>query len=219
MRSSSQPKRYDRAYFDRWYRDPRRRIEAPGELARRVTAVAALAELRLGRPLRSVLDVGCGEGRWRAPLIRLRPRLHYLGLDGSADAVARFGARRGLHRVAFAELPDYALPRGARGPFDLVVCSDVLHYLDDAEIHVGLPALARWTGGVAHLALLTAEDEVEGDLDGFHRRPAAWYRELFARLGLVGCGLQCYLPAARAVELPALERGPGGPGGQPLPLC
>ena len=211
MTSGSDAKRYDRAYFDRWYRDPRHRIESARELARRVTAVTALAELRLGRPLRSVLDVGCGEGRWRAPLLRLRPRLRYLGLDSSTDAVARFGARRNLRLAAFADLPDLELPAGERGPFDLVVCSDVLHYLTEAEIHAGLPALARWTGGVAHLTALTAEDEVEGDLRGFRRRSAAWYRERFARLGLVPCGLQCYLPAVRADELAALERSADGP--------
>lgn len=211
MTSGSDAKRYDRAYFDRWYRDPRHRIESARELARRVTAVVALAELRLGRPLRSVLDVGCGEGRWRAPLLRLRPRLRYLGLDSSTDAVARFGARRNLRLASFADLPDLELPAGERGPFDLVVCSDVLHYLAEAEIHAGLPALARWTGGVAHLAALTAEDEVEGDLHGFQRRPAAWYRERFARLGLVACGLQCYLPAGQAEQLAALERSADGP--------
>ncbi|QQR76212.1 MAG: class I SAM-dependent methyltransferase [Holophagales bacterium] len=201
-------KRYDRAYFDRWYRDPRRRIETPGELARRVAAVVALAEYVLERPLRTVLDVGCGEGRWLAPLRRLRPRVRYLGLDSSVDAVTRFGARRNLRLVSFADLPDLDLPSRDRGPFDLVVCSDVLHYLEEDEIHAGLPALSRLTGGVAHLAALCAEDEVEGDLQGFHRRSDAWYRERFARLGLVSCGLQCYLPAERADELAALERGP-----------
>jgi hypothetical protein len=134
--------------------------------------------------------------------------VRYLGLDSSVDAVTRFGARRNLRLVALADLPDLDLPSRDRGPFDLVVCSDVLHYLEEDEIHAGLPALSRLTGGVAHLAALCAEDEVEGDLQGFHRRSDAWYRERFARLGLVSCGLQCYLPAERADELAALERGP-----------
>ena len=85
-------KRYDRAYFDRWYRDPRRRIEPPGDLRRRVTMAVAITERFLGRAIRTALDVGCGEGRWRAELRRLRPRAAYLGVEPSQYAVERFGS-------------------------------------------------------------------------------------------------------------------------------
>jgi hypothetical protein len=40
-----------------------------------------------------VLDIGCGEGIWRAPLRSLRPGIEYLGLDSSEYAIARYGAR------------------------------------------------------------------------------------------------------------------------------
>ena len=71
---------YDRAYFDRWYRARKSRIESPAALRRRVALAVAMAERFLGRPIRSALDVGCGEARWRAELLLLRPKLFYQGV-------------------------------------------------------------------------------------------------------------------------------------------
>ena len=67
--------RYDRAYFDKWYRSPRHRVKSPGELRRQAAFVLAAAEYILGRPVRTVLDVGSGEGQWNPALRRLRPSL------------------------------------------------------------------------------------------------------------------------------------------------
>ena len=72
------PKRYDRDYFDRWYR--KGGIGGTRRLARKVALAVATAEYHLERPLRTVLDIGCGEGAWRAPLSQLRPHARYLGL-------------------------------------------------------------------------------------------------------------------------------------------
>ena len=79
-------KHYDHAYFERWYRDPALKSAAIGgsaRLARKVALAVATAEYHLERPIRSVLDIGCGEGAWRAPLRRLRPRVQYLGFESS----------------------------------------------------------------------------------------------------------------------------------------
>ncbi|MEO8198838.1 MAG: class I SAM-dependent methyltransferase, partial [Thermoanaerobaculia bacterium] len=119
-------KAYDRAYFDRWYRRGATRIEGTAALRRRVALAVAMAERFLERPLRSALDVGCGEGRWRAELLRLRPHLRYQGVEPSHYAVKRFGARRDIVQGAFTDLAKLDLP----GPFDLVICADVLHYLE-----------------------------------------------------------------------------------------
>lgn len=51
-------KLYDRAYFDRWYRSGG--IGGAARLARKVALAVATAEYHLERPLRSVLDIGCG---------------------------------------------------------------------------------------------------------------------------------------------------------------
>ena len=99
-------KRYDKTYFDTWYRQ--RGIGDTARLARKVALAVATAEYHLERPLRTVLDIGCGEGVWRAPLLKLRPKARYLGFDSSEYAVRRFGARRNLHLASFA---DFALLR------------------------------------------------------------------------------------------------------------
>src|SRR5690242_5946242 len=80
-------KRYDRAYFDRWYRASRTRIDTPQSLARKVRLAVSVAEYFLGRHIESVLDIGCGEGRWYSPLRRMRPRARYTGVDSSEYAV------------------------------------------------------------------------------------------------------------------------------------
>src|SRR5690606_1456885 len=138
-------KHYDRAYFDRWYRHGG--IGGARRLARKVALAVATAEYHLERPVRTVLDIGCGEGPWRAPLLKLRPDARYLGFDSSEYAVRRYGPRRNLHLATFA---DFALLRPCP-PVDLLVCSDVMHYLDARELDRGLPGLAARRGGLAFL--------------------------------------------------------------------
>ena len=193
-------KRYDRAYFDRWYRHSAARVTTAASRARRARLAVAVVEQLLGRTLRSVLDVGCGEGAWRAPILALRPRATYLGIDPSPYAVSRFGRARNVTVGHFADLA--RLPERR---FDLVLSADVLHYLSDEEIRAGLPELAARTGGAAYLPVFTTEDGVEGDLEGFHRRPAAWYRTAFRRSGLVGLGLSFWGAPGPAAALPVLD--------------
>lgn len=195
-------KSYDRRYFDRWYRGRRTRIEGPAALRRRVAMALAITERYLARPLRSALDLGCGEGRWRAELRRLRPRLAYVGVDPSSYVVERFGKRRNLRLGGFGELADL----GLGGPFDLVICADVLHYLNDAELDRGLPELARLTGGAAYLEVLTAAEPIEGDLRGLVLRPPGAYAARLRALGMSGVGSHVWLGPALAEAPSALER-------------
>ena len=55
---------YDQSYFDKWYRHPQHRVKSAVELRRQVEFVVRMAEWVLGRPIRSVLDVGCGYGKY-----------------------------------------------------------------------------------------------------------------------------------------------------------
>jgi SAM-dependent methyltransferase len=194
-------KRYDRAYFDRWYRGDDSGIGAPEDLERNVALAVAVTESVLAGPLESVLDVGCGEGRWQTVLGRLRPEATYLGIDPSEYVVERYGDTRNLRLGSFEDLRLHVFDE----PFDLVVCSDVLHYLDDDAIRAGLPALVERCGGVALLETFTAEDDPEGDRVDFRLRSAAWYRETFAEFGLVALGLQLYVPEDVAEDLDALD--------------
>ena len=192
-------KHYDKAYFDTWYRQ--RGIGDPKRLARKVALAVATAEYHLERPVRTVLDIGCGEGAWRAPLLKLRPKLHYLGFDGSEYAIARFGRRRNLHLASFG---DFALLRPCP-PVDLLVCSDVLHYLDARELDRGLPGLAELCGGVAFLETFTREDRAVGDEHEFQQRPASFYRRRFGALGFEQLGSHCWLSPALQGQATALE--------------
>jgi SAM-dependent methyltransferase len=194
-------KRYDQAYFDRWYRGTDEGVGDIETLERNVALAVAVAESVLDSPLESVLDVGCGEGRWQPILGALRPEASYLGIDSSEYAIERFGEERNLRQGTFGALAYHVFD----APFDLVVCSDVLHYLDEDEIRRGLPALEERCGGVALLETFTTEDDPEGDRDGFHLRPASWYRSLFSEAGFVAVGLQLYVPSEIAEDLDHLD--------------
>lgn len=193
-------KTYDRAYFQRWYHNRRTRVSSNAEVRRKVSLAVATCEYFLRRTLRTVLDIGCGEGAWLAHLKTLRPRVSYTGLDSSEYVVERYGASRNIRRAAFGDLPSLGLL-----PFDLVVCSDVLHYVADREIRAGFTEIARLTEGVAFIEVLTAEDDVVGDLDDFHFRPAAWYRKALGRVGMVQVGPYCWLSPAATAEAAELE--------------
>lgn len=191
-------KRYDRDYFDKWYR--RVRVHSTGEMQRKVSMAVAVCEYFLRRRIRSVLDVGCGEAAWFPHLRALRPRVSYLGLDPSDYAVERFGAARHVRKGSFADLD-------ADRRYDLVICSDVLHYLNEREIRHGLPALVRATGGMAFFEVLTTEEDIVGDLEELIRRPSAWYRRVFTENGLTNCGPYCWLPSDVASQAARLELG------------
>ncbi|KAA2285790.1 class I SAM-dependent methyltransferase [Arenimonas fontis] len=190
---------YDQAYFDTWYRQ--RGMGGGAALSRKVGLAVAMAEYHLGRPLQSVLDVGCGEGAWLAPLRRLRPGVRYLGVDASEYAIARHGARRNLHWLPFGDLASLTLPE----PVDLLVCADVMHYLEDAELKRGLREFPRLCDGVAFLELFAEGDDIVGDTEELHWRPASWYRSLFARHGFRWAGPHCYLSAGLAARATAME--------------
>ena len=194
-------KRYDRAYFDRWYRGDHPAVGTEEDLRRAVALALAATESILARPLETVLDVGCGEGRWQPVLRELRPEAAYLGIDSSEYAVERYGEERNLRLGRFGDLRYHVFDE----PFDLVVCSDVLHYLSSEEILEGVDALAEHTGAVAVIDVFTEEDVAEGDREGFHPRPAAWYRSVLRDAGLVAIGLQMYVHEEMTELLEALD--------------
>ena len=190
---------YDRAYFDKWYRCSE--VGGNARLARKVALAVATAEYHLERPLRSVLDIGCGEGAWRAPLLKLRPKASYLGFDGSEYAIRRYGRARNLHLARFGDF-EFLRPCA---PVDLLVCSDVLHYLPTRELDRGLPVLAELCGGVAFIEAFARGDEAVGDEHEFKSRPASFYRKRLRALGLRPLGSHCWLSPTRVDHAAALE--------------
>jgi len=197
-------KQYDREYFDRWYRDPRVRVATNESVARKVHLVISVAEALLLRPVRSVLDVGCGEGTWRAPLKKMRPAIRYVGVDSSEYVIARFGKRRGIRRGTFGALG--AIEKSLRGRFDVIVCCDMLQYVSSAELRAGLASVGALLGGVAYLEAYTSGDSIEGDRVGWHQRTAAQYRRAFRGAGLVSVGMHCWVGASLLPSTAELER-------------
>jgi len=183
------PKIYDRDYFEKWYRDPRHALNSGATLKRKAALALAVAEYYLGREVRTVLDVGCGEGVWRKPLRELRPQVDYLGLDSSEYVVARFGRLRKIRLATFGQLAELRFEH----TFDLIICSDVLHYVRSPELKRGLRGIVEMLDGAAFLELFTSLDAPEGDKHGFIARSPKWYLSTFAESGLTACGSHCYI--------------------------
>ncbi|MEP6836148.1 MAG: class I SAM-dependent methyltransferase [Gemmatimonas sp.] len=184
---------YTREYFEKWYRNPRHRVKSPAELARQVAFVLHTAEWVLGRRARSVLDVGCGEGQWRAALRTHRPGIRYTGIDPSTYAVERFGKRRNISLGSFENLGQLS----QTGPFDLVICCGMLNYINTTSLAAGLVHVASLTHGVAFLEIFTGADATEGDTSWPKPQSADWYRSILQNAGLTSVGLHCYVPNGR----------------------
>jgi SAM-dependent methyltransferase len=196
------PAHYDRAYFDKWYRHPAHRVKSPRYLARQVACVVSVAEYLLERRITSVLDVGSGEGHWRAVLRRMRPGIRYYGVDPSDYVVKRFGRRRNIQLGSLGTLQKLRLPNA----FDLIVCCGVLNYVPEDEFPAGLRTLRSLARGPLYLEIFAREDDAEGDFQQRAAKPAAWYRRMTQNAGLIACGMQFYVPRELEHLTSALER-------------
>ena len=192
---------YDRGYFDKWYRHPKHRVSTVAKTTRKALVALAVAEYYLERPVRTVLDVGCGEGQWQPVLKKLRPRLRYTGVDPSPYAVGRFGKRRNILMGSFGNLPELG------DCYDLIVCSDSLYYIPDDELIMGLHILAPRLAGIAFLEAYPHEAGLTGDTSGMHPRSAAFYRKIFRNADLRPCGSHCYVGPALRDSVTELEFG------------
>jgi SAM-dependent methyltransferase len=197
---ASVQKRYDEAYFDRWYRG-RAKIGPHEQVQRKVAMAVAATEYVLRRRILNAVDIGCGEAPWFTHLTALRSNIRYAGFDPSDYVVRKFGASRNVRYGAFADISSLNI----RERFDLVVCADVLHYLSDEEIRRGVPAFVKLIRGGAYLEILTGEDEVFGDIAGLIRRPSSWYRNLFTSVKLVQIAPFLWITSKLARDSAALE--------------
>jgi SAM-dependent methyltransferase len=181
-------KSYDRAYFERWYRHPTDRVSTRESLERKVRMAIAVTEFLIGRHVRTILDVGCGEAPWFPIVRRVRPEAKYIGIDSSDYVLERFGDARNIRRGSLGELATMKLRRDV----DLIVCADVLQYVDRQEAERGLGAIRALLGGVAYIEAFATEDRMEGDRVEWRDRTAAEYRSMFRRAGLAQCGPYCF---------------------------
>jgi len=173
---------FDRAYYERFYFDPRTAVTSRSEMRARARLIAAYA-IHVGLPVRRVLDAGCGVGLLRAPLRRALPRAEYVGLETSEYLCRRYGWLHGtLESFRSSE------------SFDLVIRYDVLQYLDDVQARRALANLARLCRGVLYFSALTLRDwrrhcDRSRTDPNVRLRSADWYRRaLVRRFRPVGAG-------------------------------
>lgn len=166
--------RFGRAYYRRFYRDGRTSVTSRREMTARAQLIAAYVR-HIDCPVASILDAGCGLGLMRAPLLRALPDATYVGLEFSRYLCDRYGWVQG-------SLADWQ----TRQPFDLVICFDVLQYLDDADAARALANLGRLCRGVLFFSALTRKDwRQNADRRRTDRevtmRSGEWYRRRLTR--------------------------------------
>ena len=111
--------RFDAEFFRRYYGDPDTRV-ADEDDAERIGGLIGGIVRYMELPVRTILDAGCGIGMLREPLLRHFPGASYEGLEYSTYLCGEHGWTQG-------SVADHVSP----APYDLVVCHDVLQYLDD----------------------------------------------------------------------------------------
>lgn len=157
-------------YFRKFYLDPRTRVVTADEMHSRAALIAAILE-HAELPTRRILDAGCGVGLLKKPFAQVLPRARYTGLEFSAYLCRRYGWIQG-------SVAEYV----AKRPFDLVVCYDVLQYLNDAEAARALDNLKVLSRAAVYVSALTREDWRKNcdrtRSDGkVHLRSGDWYRK------------------------------------------
>jgi SAM-dependent methyltransferase len=190
--------RFDADFYRRFYEDPATRVASAAEAERLGDFICAYAAY-LGVRVRRVLDAGCGLGQLQTPVLRRFPGARYTGLE-----VSEYLARR--HGWVHGGLEDFR-PRGA---FDLVICHDVLQYLDERAAARAVANLGRLCRGLLYVSALTLEDwrvaadrsRTDGDV---HLRPADWYRRRLRR-SFVALGGGLFARRGHVPVLWALER-------------
>jgi trans-aconitate methyltransferase len=174
---------FDSAYFRKYYFNAATRVTTAVEMRRRAQLIAAILR-HSGIPVRRILDAGCGIGLLRGAFADAMPRAGYVGLETSAYLCKRYRWTQG-------SVVDFA----PRSPSDLVVCYDVLQYLDDRDAARAIANLAKLTRAAVYVSALTREDWRENcdrtRTDGaVHLRPGYWYRRrLRKRFNHLGFGV------------------------------
>ena len=161
---------FDAAYYRRFYLKAATRAMSQPETARRAAVVASLVDQQ-ELPVKRILDMGCGLGWFKAPLQKVFPKASYTGVEYSEYLCQECGWQQG-------SVVDYV----GRGQFDLVICCDVLQYLDDKAAIKAINNLARLCRGALYLHVPTKLDwqtlmDPSGTDANVHVRPGSWYQQ------------------------------------------
>ena len=86
--------RVDAEYYHRFYGDAETRSVTPAEVRRQVAFVSAYLK-HMTLPVRRILDLGCGLGLMREPLLEAYPRATYTGVEWSEHLCQQLGWEQG----------------------------------------------------------------------------------------------------------------------------
>ncbi len=174
---------FDSAYFRKYYFNSSTRVTSAAEMQARAQLIAAILH-HAGVTVRSILDLGCGIGLLQKPFARKFPRARYVGVESSDYLCARYKWIKG-------SVTDFA----SRAPSDLVICYDVLQYLDDRDAARAIVNFAKLARAALYVSALTREDwrdncdRTRTDR-AVHLRPGDWYRRrLQQRFNYLGLGV------------------------------
>ncbi|MFM2287975.1 MAG: hypothetical protein RL684_1118 [Pseudomonadota bacterium] len=174
---------FDAAYYRRFYLDQTTSVTSRAEVKARAELIAACTAY-VDLPVTRILDAGCGLGLMKPHLLRRFKGADYVGLETSEYLCRKFGWRHGTLET---------MPTRER--FELVICYDVMQYLDERAARSAIAKLARVCRGVLYFGALTSGDwRYRCDQKRTDRipglRPASWYRrELARQFQPLGCGM------------------------------
>jgi len=188
---------FDRAYYERFYYDSKTAVTPRKENEARARLIAAGVKY-LNLPVRRILDAGCGIGMLQKPLLKEFKNATYTGLEVSGYLCERHGWKN-------TGVEDFQ----SRARFDLVVCYDVLQYLNDSQARRAVRNLEKLCRGVLYFGVLTQEDWddncVQSQTDkNTILRPDAWYRRELQK-GFLALGLGLWVHRETKVSLWSLE--------------
>ncbi len=152
-------------------------------------------------PARSVLDVGCGDGKLLASVLRVAPETRVLGIDGSPTAL-RVARGRGVEtrEVDLASIRRSETEQVAReiGAFDLSVSLETVEHFP--PWHAG--KLLRLVACAPVVAFSAAQPGQGGTLH-VNERPVEHWVRAFRRLGYdVSERNEAFRADVRALDLP-----------------
>lgn len=176
-------RRFDEAYYQRFYEDPKTRVVEPDDHAALCEFVFAFARYNHVE-IKSVLDIGAGVGHWRKWLEKHQTSAKYVGTEVSAAMCKKYG----LLQKDIARWRD-------RKKHDLIVCQGVMQYLPDPDVAPAVANIAAMSKGILYLEITTRQDLRENcdlertDQDIFIRN-GSYYRGILAKHFInIGAGL------------------------------
>jgi 2-polyprenyl-3-methyl-5-hydroxy-6-metoxy-1,4-benzoquinol methylase len=190
-------RRFDEAYYHRFYENPATRVSSPEEHASLCQFVFSFAEWN-HLEVKTVLDIGAGIGLWKQWIQKNQKGVKYTGTEVSQAMCKKHGHQ---HR-------DIARWRD-RKKYDLIVCQGVLQYLPDPDVAPAVANIAAMAKGLVYVEVTTRADlrdnvdKTRTDSDIFVRNGSYYRGILNKHLITVGCGL--YWPRDRANPFYELE--------------